>query len=123
MPTPKSNEVRVAAVSSPGEPDLTRLGANDLKAIGESVDLYVAQSSADLFSAVAGMVPGQEFWQHLAFVALMVLVVEVGLARWIARHRQSHSAPKVEFSADAIDLGTFRAETASKQATARAALR
>jgi len=115
MPSPGSSEVRAVAIGSPRESVLTPLKSDELKAI-QGVDLLEVASAEDLYRAVTGEVPGQELWRLLVLVALVLLVAEIAMSRWITRSRRSHTAAKVEFAADAIDLQKFRTETGAGSA-------
>ena len=46
---------------------------------------------------VRGHMPGNEFWRVLAVAALVGLLVEILLTRWIAIQRKSGSAAVVRF--------------------------
>jgi hypothetical protein len=46
---------------------------------------------------------GKELWKYLAFTALVILIGEIALTRWIAMQRQATADPVTEFE--------FRART------------
>jgi hypothetical protein len=67
-----------------------------------------AKTFDELNAAVSGGIPGEELWRWLAIGALLALVGEIALTRWIAMQRKSHEVAEVEFGDGAEDLQTFR---------------
>ena len=77
-----------------------------------------------MVTAISGEVPGEEFWKVLAAGALLALLGEVALSRWIALQRRFHAAETVAFrspSENAADLqGRARMWAASSPAAGAA---
>ncbi|MDA0577574.1 MAG: hypothetical protein O3B24_05690, partial [Verrucomicrobia bacterium] len=65
-----------------------------------------------LLAVQSGEVPGQELWRILALCALVMLVLETALARWITIHRGLHKPEAVVLlsQADAIKATRARME-------------
>ena len=109
MPSAKGGVAWAAAVPSPQETRMTALGKGDFAAVARHVDIFQATTPGEMISAVTGRVPGQELWKYLVLVALLMLIGEVFLSRWITVQRRYHTAAEVSFATKAIDLETFRA--------------
>lgn len=112
-PAMKSNPqaadvVPFVVLDDPGESQLQRLEDKDLSKAREHVKLRQANSFDELAAAVGGGIPGEELWRWLAIGALLALVAEIALTRWIAMQRKSHEIEEVEFGDGAEDLQTFR---------------
>ena len=54
-----------------------------------------------------GGIPGQPLWRHLAVAALVVALLEIALARWIAVQRKTGAARVVDFTS-ATDAVAYR---------------
>ncbi len=72
------------------------------------VDLYTVDSADQVVTAAVGGIPGQELWRYLAVGALIVLLGESLLARWITASRRTGTAQPVDFRGQAALLGAFR---------------
>jgi hypothetical protein len=81
----------------------------DLTAATEHVDLFRTDSTDRVLEAVTGDVPGEELWKYLALAAVVCLLAEVGLTRWIATQRKMHAIDTVSFGPETPDTQTFRA--------------
>jgi len=66
------------------------------------------ESTNELTAAVTGGIPGRELWQFIAIVLVGALLAEVGLTRWIAMQRRTHSLRTVRFGSDAVNVQAFR---------------
>ena len=95
--------------NQPAESRLTTLDADDLKAVQQHVDLAVAGTTQELTAMVHGGTPGQEVWKGLVLCAVLALLGEIAITRWIARQRRTHAASPVEFGQDVVDIQSFRA--------------
>lgn len=87
---------------------LEPLSQADLDLAGQHVDLFETERTDELTAAVAGGVPGEELWKYLAISALLILIGEIAVTRWVAIRRRLHAAETVTFGADAADVQTFR---------------
>jgi hypothetical protein len=90
------------------ESRLVPLSDADLNVVGRYVDLFRTETPEELVSAVAGGVPGQEMWKYLAIGALLILLGEITLSRWITVQRRMHAVQEVRFGGEAADVQTFR---------------
>ena len=102
----------------PAESSLATLQEGDMDRLREhlkgedgeaAVRLDVAANTGELTDMVIGHVPGEEMWKYLAVAALLALVGEIGLTRWIAAQRKAHSAETVTFGHAAEEARSFRA--------------
>ncbi len=100
-----ANSLPFAVTSDPEESKLTALSDADLAKAAKFVPLTRARSTAELVSAVAGNVPGKELWRWLALAALLALVAEIALTRWIAVQRRSNERQSVEFGSQDSEPG------------------
>ena len=99
-----------------GESDLTALSQASLDALREFVDLVTATKAEDLQKAVGGKSFGSEIWRMLAYAALLLLIAEIFLTRWIAIQRKSGEQEAVDLQADApTQTDSFREQLAKFQ--------
>jgi len=76
---------------------LTPLTEADVAFIADKVDFLVADNRADALRALLGRAFGRELWRLLAVAALLLVVGETVLTRWIAIQRRLGDEGKVEF--------------------------
>jgi len=81
----------------------------DLSAATKHVNLFRTDSTDRVLEAVTGDVPGEELWKYLALAAVVCLLAEVGLTRWIATQRRMHAVDTVSFGPEMPDAQAFRA--------------
>jgi hypothetical protein len=94
-------EVLFAVKNQPEESTLTFLTDADIAAIRSHVDLFLPKSLDELLTAFTGNIPGQELWKILVLCALLTLLAEVTLTRWITLHRHLHQAKPVTLKSPA----------------------
>ena len=82
---------------------MTPLTAEDLERVRRHLPVFAARTTQEMTAALKGDVPGREVWRQLAACALLVLLAEVAVARWITMQRRTHSATEVDFTAEADD--------------------
>ncbi|MFP6649157.1 MAG: hypothetical protein VB817_06835, partial [Pirellulaceae bacterium] len=80
----------------------------DQAAIGRNVDYFAAANDQELIAAVVDEVPGHELWKYLAVAALLILLAECFVTRWIARQRKIGAEETVEFVSEGEKLSSFR---------------
>jgi hypothetical protein len=97
---------------------LARLSAEDLESIRAHVPLFVAQTTGEMTAALTGEIPGQEVWKQLAACALLALLAEVLVARWITVQRRSHAPSELTFGSTGPQPGDLRARLARPAAAA-----
>jgi hypothetical protein len=95
--------------SDPAECRLDRISSADMARLGHDIDLFGAASTDQMVAALTGNVPGEELWKYLAVAALIGLVVEIGLTRWIASQRKTGAVQAVHFGDEADAAESFRA--------------
>ena len=93
----------------PEESTITPLTDAELAAIHTHVDSFVAATREELLTAFVGDVPGQELWRVLALCAVLTLLAETALARWIAVKRRFHGTGPVELRTPAQSMEAVRA--------------
>jgi hypothetical protein len=101
---------------APEESALAPLSADDLGRIGDKLPLFVARSTDEMTAALLGDIPGQEIWKQLAACALLTLLAEVLVARWITVKRRSHSPSEVTFGTEGPQPQDLRARLAREPA-------
>jgi hypothetical protein len=104
------------------ESEIDPLTAGDVAWIGKHVPLRAVETIDELTAAVAGEVPGEELWRYLALVALLALVAEVAVGRWITRQRRTHDVEQIEFGARRLDVRAFRTQSAAAKRAAQEAV-
>lgn len=87
---------------------LDALTSADMNTAGKHVDLFETERSDEMASAVAGGVPGEELWKYLVIGALLALLAEIAVTRWVAVQRRLHVTESVSFSEEIGELQTFR---------------
>lgn len=95
-------------VSDPAESQLSTLKENDLALLRRRVDLFEARTLDDVTFALAAKVPGSQLWPYLVLGALMALLAEIGLTRWIAVKRRYGAAAHVDFGQHTVNVMAFR---------------
>jgi hypothetical protein len=101
-------EVLFTVNNQPEESTLNLLTDADLAAIRSHVNLFLPESLEDLLMAFSGKVPGQELWKILVLCALLTLVAEVILTRWIVVHRHLHQAEPVVLRSPAENVQALK---------------
>lgn len=81
-----------------GESGLTPLTGSQLAFVSGYFDLLQPADTADVLTILAGKSFGEELWKYLAIGALVLLLAEAALARWIARSRKTGANESVEFN-------------------------
>jgi hypothetical protein len=99
------------------ESRLAPLSAEELQFIGKHVPFLVAGSVDELVGALFGRAFGRELWQILALAALVLLILEVALTRWIAIQRRSGEEGHVDFEENAQSTAQFREQLAAMKGT------
>ena len=100
---PASQGIPFTVVSDPAESVLQELTDDDIAMVSSHIDLVMVDTGDHLLSALTGNAPGQEFWEYLAAAAIVVLMLETAVTRWIAAQRKWHRPRPVAF-----DVGSPR---------------
>ena len=98
----------LSVARAPEESRLELLSDIDQAAIGQNVDYFAAGNDGEMISAVVDEVPGHELWKYLAMAALLILLAECFVTRWIARQRKVGAEETVEFVSEGEKLSSFR---------------
>jgi hypothetical protein len=110
-------ELPFAVNAMPEESTLAPLNDSDLAVLRRHVDLFAPERFEELLAALAGEVPGQELWRILALCALVAILLETVLARWITIHRRLHNPETVELLSPADSVKATRARLSDMLAT------
>ena len=78
-------------LSDPAEGSTALLSESDIARLRTWIGLVVANSRAELLAVYGGEIPGQELWKFLVIGALLTIVAETALTRWIALRRRVQS--------------------------------
>ena len=88
-------ELPFTVLTQPEESSLAVLSDAEMAAVRGYTGMFTATTREDLITAFGGGVPGQELWKILAVGALLTLLGETLLARWIAVQRRFHGTEPV----------------------------
>lgn len=97
-----------AVTPQPGESTLTLLSDADVASIRSHVPFFLPGTFDELLASVTGKVPGQELWKILILCALLTLVAEALLTRWITLHRQLHQDSPVALRSPAESVKAMK---------------
>jgi len=109
-PGSEGKGVPFVVLSRVEESSLDALSKADIAMAREHVggDLFETEQTDEMTAKVAGGVPGEELWKYLVIGALLCLVAEIAVTRWIALQRRLNSTQEVVFGGDDVDVRTFR---------------
>ncbi|NNE93342.1 MAG: VWA domain-containing protein [Verrucomicrobiales bacterium] len=79
------------------ESHLSRLTEADFTFLGKFVTISQPETLEDIIGFLSGNQFGQELWKYLAIGAFFFLLLEVALARWIARSRRTGEEITIDF--------------------------
>ena len=91
----EATELPFAVLGQGQETAMNPLTESDLALVKSRVGMFVANTREDMITAFGGDVPGREVWKYMALFALLLLIAEIGVARWIAVQRRSSTAEVV----------------------------
>jgi hypothetical protein len=100
--------IPLSVTRAPEESRLELLSDTDQAAIGRNIDYFAAANDRELIAAVIDEVPGHELWKYLVVAALLILLAECFVTRWIAWQRKTGAEEKVEFVSEGEKLSSFR---------------
>ncbi|NLB69010.1 MAG: VWA domain-containing protein [Lentisphaerae bacterium] len=87
-----------SVISGIEESSIEAMTTSQTEFISQYIPLSQAAKTDDVLSALRGEAFGREMWRFLAFGALVFLVVEVWITRWISIRRRTGEEEKVDFS-------------------------
>jgi len=99
--------------SSPEESHLATLSDADFNRGAKVFPLAAVRSTEDVVRAITGAVPGRRLWRYLAVAALLAVLLEIALTRWIAAQRRLGATHRVEFTSAATDGRSLRSKALS----------
>lgn len=91
-------EIRFSVAAGTDESRLLAVTPEEADALREFVALTLATKPEDVFSLLHGSAFGKEIWRVFAFAALLLVVAEVALARWISIQRREGEETNVDFT-------------------------
>lgn len=109
----KVHELPFAVLRQPEEAVMTELAEPDYLLLKKRMQLKVADTVEEAVSVMGASLPGRELWKFIVAAALLGLVAEVLLMRWIAVRRGRHESVQPVF-------GKVQDETAAAQSRAAA---
>ena len=95
--TDVDNNVPINILLDIDESRFQLLSEKDFESLSNYIDLIPVQSISDIEKVLSGADIGSEFWKHLLLAALILLLVELVLTRWIAIQRKSGEELKIDF--------------------------
>lgn len=96
------------ALSRIEESYLDVLAAADLDLPRQAVDIFETERTDEAAAEATGGIAGEELWKYFIIGALLALLGETAIARWIAVQRRLGAAPTVAFGSEVVDVQTFR---------------
>ena len=90
-------EVPLVVEREGGESRMEPWNDDDRALIGREIALFELGSIKDVLAALRGEGFGQEIWKVLAIAALVLLLLEGILARWVSKSRKAGEEVKVDF--------------------------
>jgi hypothetical protein len=102
-------DFKLAVKNPQEESSLTPLSDADIAAVRSHVDLFLPKSMDELLTACIGKIPGQELWKIMVLCAVLILLAEGALTRWITLHRHLHQAQPVVLKSPAQSVDALKA--------------
>ncbi len=107
-PGTEGRGIPFVALSRIEESILDPLTPADMELPRQSMDLFETERSDEVSAQVFGGVPGEDLWKYFIIGALLALLGETAVTRWIAVQRRLGAAPTVVFGSEVVDVQTFR---------------
>ncbi|MBM4038251.1 MAG: VWA domain-containing protein [Planctomycetes bacterium] len=109
----KGNAIPFVALSRIEESSLDVLTATDMelpkRSLAErNLDLFETERTDEAAAEATGGVAGEDLWKYFIIGALLALLGEIAVGRWIAVQRRLGAAPTVLFGSEVVDVQTFR---------------
>ncbi|MEM9282206.1 MAG: PA14 domain-containing protein [Verrucomicrobiota bacterium] len=115
---PESNEIPFTVTRDSNESRLMKLTEADYAFVENFITLSFPQTLEDLVSFLNGNQFGQELWRYLAIGALLLILTEILLSRWIAKSRRLGEKIVIQFETRDTPSSRFHEELAGmKSAT------
>ncbi|MEX0866278.1 MAG: BatA domain-containing protein [Pirellulales bacterium] len=102
--------VPIALTTSADESRLIPMGEVEEATADRFTDFFVAHNRENLAAVLQGDVPGQELWKLMALGALLALLGENLVTRWIGKNRKTGNTEAVDFTNEGQRMTSRRAE-------------
>lgn len=99
---------RFAVMTSPKESRLEPISQDEELVAQKHLDYFRASNTEQMISATVGNVPGHEIWKYLILGAMVILIAESCITRWIAHQRRLGSSETVSFVSEGEQMQTFQ---------------
>jgi hypothetical protein len=126
LPSPELSASQVqegipfAILRSVAESSFAPLKEDDLALPRQFFEMELASGDEALAAAVAGEIAGEEIWKVLAACALLVMLSEIALARWVTARRRAHTTETVGFGEEVPEPDRLRRDFLRETAEERA---
>ncbi len=104
----ENGSLPVVVLRDPAESVFEPMQADDLALVRKHVDLLLPASVDDVLGVLQGKGFGREIWKWLAIPALLLMILESFLARWVSKSRRTAEDVRVEFGEDTVWRGGAR---------------
>jgi hypothetical protein len=108
---PGTSPLPLVVRSEIAESRMEALTADDLAQLRARTEVIQPQSLADTLAVLSGRGFGREITRTIAVAALLLLLLETALARWVSRSRRAGDALRIEFgdiTPGALEKGGWR---------------
>lgn len=106
------NVLSFAVLSDPRSAIIEPLTEADERRLNEHLKFYMADTADNLSMALAEEVPGKPLWPWFMLAALVVLLGEIAVSRFITLSRQTDAIAPVAFDAGSYDTTDFKSKVA-----------
>jgi hypothetical protein len=104
----ESNSIPFTVIRDEKESNLAGLEDDDLNFLRKYIAVLEPESLAQVADVLAGRAFGKELWKYLAVAALLFLLGEVALARWVAKRRRTGMEKTIDFEEYTQPSASFR---------------
>lgn len=101
----------------PAESRLQPLSIEDKEFMGEFVAFVQPTTADEVVHILSGQSFGEELWKFLAVGALLFLLIEVALSRWIASSRRANEDQSIRFETEDTAGAAFREQLKKVEAS------
>jgi len=104
----KDGVIPFAVLYDAAESDRGALDEDDFTFLRKYLDIELPAATEDTRRALAGETVGDELWRELAVAAFALVIIELLLARWVARQRRFGQEKPLDFEQYHEPSSTFR---------------
>ncbi len=112
------SEIPFTVRRDPAESRLTPLNPDELALLNKYVTVAEPESAEAVLEFLSGREFGADIWKYIAAAAFVFILLEIALARWIARMRRSGEEITVDFQPAESPTNRFRAQLERVRKTA-----